>query len=809
MDSLIQNLRYAIRLLIKSPVFTVTAVLTLALGIGTNTAIFTVVYGTLLAPMPYRDPDQLVMVWSTLQGDRNIVSPGDYTDWKKQNAVFSDMCAWINGSFNLAAKDQPEYVQGWFATPGMYTMMGLKFLYGRDFLPQEGKSGNEHEVVLTNKLWIRLGSDTGIVGKTLRIDGEPYTVVGVLAPGAPDRQDQLLILPLAFKPDEMNHNFHYVAVTGRMKPGVTLAQAQSNMNAVAANLSKAYPESNTGRGAIVEPYHNDFTPRDEIQTLWVLLGAAGFVLLIACVNVANLLLAKGSSRQKEIALRVALGASRRTVFAQFLTESLTLALAGCLLGIGFGVVALHALMAIMPANEFPPEADLSLNLPVLLFSLAASTLAGLLFGCAPAWYAMRVEPAEALKEDGRSGTSAGRHRLRRLLVIGEFAMALTLLTGAGMAIHSFWNLTRVDPGVVTTRIETFLLPVSDTRLKDRQQITTYYQQMLGRIKALPGVLDTSVSAGLPLERPGYGQAFVIEGQGAYDTVDPSKWTISSIGMVTPDYFRTFGIRVLRGRAFTNQDNAASVRVVMVNEEFVKKYLPGQDPLQHRIELKEQIPGAKKLGPLVTWQIVGVFHNVPREAFRKDRPEIDVPFWQTPMPAVYIGIRTSGDPEIMRQSIAAAVHSVDPQIALADQRTMDEVKSMSLADDRFTMVLFASFAMVALVLAGVGIYGVMAFTVAQREQEIGLRVALGASRRNVVGLILRETLMLSGIGLTLGVVGAFLVGRALHTTLYGIGSMDFAATGAVAVVMVGAALSASWVPAQRAASLEPMRALRTE
>ena len=471
-----------------------------------------------------------------------------------------------------------------------------------------------------------------------------------------------------------------------------------------------------------------------------------------------------------------------------------------------GVVALHGLIAILPANEFPPEADLSLSLPVLLFSLAASTLAGLLFGCAPAWYATRVELGDSLKEGGRSGTSAGRHRLRRLLVIGEFALALTLLTGAGMAIHSFWNLTHLDLGVVTTHIETFLLPVSDTRLRDRQQITAYYQQMLGRIKALPGVLDASASTGLPLERPGPLQAFVIEGQGNYDVVDPSKWTISSIGMVTPDYFRTFGIQVLRGRAITEQDHA---RVVMVNEEFAKKYLPGQDPLQHRILLKEQIPGSKELGPLVSWQIVGVFHNVPRQALRNDRPEIDVPFWQTPMPAAYIGIRTSGDPEIMRQSIAAAVHSVDPQIAVADPRTMDEVKSMSVADDRFTMMLFGSFAVVAQFLAGVGIYGVMDFTVAQREQEIGLRMALGASRRNVMAIILRETLMLSGIGLTLGVVGAYLVGKALHSTLYGVGSMDFAATGAVAMVMVGAALMASWVPARRAAALQPMRALRAE
>jgi len=808
-DALVQNMRYAIRQLIKSPMFTLTAVLTLALGIGANTAIFTVVYGTLLAPMPYPQPNQLVMVWSKLRGHRNVSSAGDYTDWKNQNAVFSDLCAWTRGNFNLATKDQPEYVEGQFTSPGMYTMMGVKFLYGRDFLPEEGTLGKDHEVVLMNKLWKRLGSDTKIVGKTITIDGSPYTVVGVLAPGATDRLNKSLIVPLAFSPDQLNHEYHWLLVEGRLKPGVTLEQAQSNMGVVAANLSKAYPKSNKGWGAVVEPLKNDFLPKQQIHTIWLLLGAVGFVLLIACVNVANLLLAKGTTRQKEIALRAALGAPRRSIFAQFLTESLMLALTGGLLGIGVGVVALRGMLAIMPTGALPPEADLSLNFPVLLFSLAASTLTGLLFGCAPAWYATRVDPAEALKEGGRSGTGAGRHRLRRLLVIGELALALTLLTGAGMVIHSFWNLTRVDLGIVTTNIETFFLPVPDNRLKDSQQITAYYQQMLSSIKAVPGVLDVSASSGLPLGRAGFSQAFVIEGQGNYDDPDSSHWTISSVGMVTPDYFATFGIRVLHGRAITDQDNVGNAPVVMVNEEFAREFLSGKDPLQQRILVKGHIPGATKLGSLISWQIVGVFHDVRDDGFREAFPEIEIPFWRDPWSPSYIGVRTAGDPEVMVRSIAAAVHSVDPQIALAERRTMDEVKSMSLADDRFTMVLFGSFAVVALLLAAVGIYGVMAFTVAQREQEIGLRMALGASRRNVVGLILRESLLLTGIGLTLGTVGAYFVGKALHSTLYDIGSMDFAATGAVAVVLVGASLVASWVPARRAAALQPMRALRTE
>jgi len=807
METLLQNLRFTLRQLIKSPVFTLTAVLTLALGIGANTAIFTVVYGTLLAPMPYPQPNQLVMVWSKIQGDRNGIAAGDFTDWQNQNTVFSSLCAFTGGSFNLASKDQPEYVDGQFTSPGMYKMLGVKFLYGRDFLPEEGTLGREHEIILMNKLWKRLGSDPNIVGKTIRIDGTPYAVVGVLAPGVTDRLNQDLVAPLAFKPEQLNHDFHWLLAMGRMKPGVTLQQAQSNMDSVTANIAKAYPKSDKGWGAIVEPLKNDFLPKERIQTLWILLGAVGFVLLIACVNVANLLLAKGTTRQKEVALRAALGASRRNIFAQFLTENLLLALTGGVLGIGVGVVALRALVAAMPRNTLPSEADLSLNLPVLLFSLAASTLAGLLFGCAPAWYATRVDPAEALKEGGRSGTGAGRHRLRRVLVIGEFALALTLLTGAGLAIHSFWNLTRVDLGVNTTHILTFFLPVPDARPKDPERITAYYQQMLAGIKAVPGVLDVSASVGLPLEGTGFGMPFTIAGQP--DFADPSQRPNTSFGMVTPDYFRTFGIQVVRGRAFTDQDNAGSVHVAMVNEEFVRKFFKNKNPLDQRINVEELIPGVTKLGPYITWQIVGVFHNVRNFDFRDDYPEMEIPFWQISWPSVNIGVRTAGDPAIMTKTIAAAVHAVDPQIAVAEPRTMDQLKGLNLSSDRFTMILFGSFAVVALLLAAVGIYGVMAFTVAQREHEIGLRMALGATRGHVVSLILKEALLLAAIGLTLGLGGAYMVGRTLHSTLYGVGSMDFIATGVVAVVLVTASMAASWVPARRAAAVQPMRALRSE
>ena len=803
------NLRYALRQLRKSPVFTLTAVLTLALGIAANTAIFTVVYATLLAPLPYLQPKQLVMVWSEIQGQRNVVSAADFEDWKRENTVFQDLEAWSGRgrNFNLATEGQPEYVQGSVLTPGEFRLQGTVFLYGRDFLPEEGVAGKDHVVILANRLWKRLGSDPNIIGKTINLDGTPSTVVGVCRPGPNDRFEEGLYVPLVFTTELLNRDFHGLWVIGRLKPGVTLRQAQANMDSIAANIARAYPKSNKGWGVSVEPLKDDFLPKDFILTLWLLLGAVGFVLLIACVNVANLLLAKGATRQKEIAIRAALGASRRSVFAQFLTENLVLALMGGLLGIALGVLALQALSAAMPPGTLPGEADLTLNLPILLFTLGASTLSGLLFGCAPAWYAARVDPGETLKEGGRSGTGAGRHRLRRVLVIGEFALTLALLTGAGLAIHSFWNLTRVDLGVNTTRVETFFLPVPDARPKDPAQIAAYYQRMLGSIKAVPGVLDASVSTGLPLRGPGFGMPFAIVGQPGF--TNPSQRPNAGFGMVTPDYFKTFGIQVLRGRSFTDQDNAASVRVAMVDEEFVERYLNGKDPLQQRLMIDQLIPGVTRIGAPVSWQIVGVYHHVRIGDLRRDFPEIEVPFWQIPWPTSAIGVRTSGDPLLMTRSLAAAVHAVDPQIAVALPRTMEEVRSENFAGDRFTMTLYTTFAVLALLLAAVGIYGVMAFTVAQREHEIGLRIALGASRGNVVNLILRESMLLALIGLGFGLVGAFFVGHAMQHTLYGVGSLDLAAIAGVAVVLFSAATLASWLPARRAAAVEPMRALRNE
>ena len=807
MQTLLQNLRFSLRMLWKSPGLTLTVLLTLALGIGANTAIFTVDYATLLAPLPYPQPNQLVMVWSKIQTFHNGVSAGDFTDWKQQSTSFQDLDAWTGAAFNIATKDQPEFIQGTRATSGFYRMMGNSFYLGRGFLPEEGQAGKEHVVILTHKLWLKLGSNPNIIGTPLRMDGEPYTVVGVLAPGATDRGQGQLTVPLVFKPEQINHDFHWLLVMGRLKPGITIKQAQADMDAVTTHIATAYPKSNKGWGSFVEPLKNDFLPSERKLTLWLLLGAVGFVLLIACVNVANLLLAKSMTRQKEVAIRSALGATPKAIFAQLMTESLLLATVGGLLGIGVGVAMLRGLIAVMPENTLPTEADLRLNIPILLFTLAATTLAGLLFGCVPAWYASRVDPSETLKEGGRTGTGIGRQQVRRALVVGEFALALALLAGAGLAIHSFVNLTRVDLGVRTDHILTFGLPVPESRAKETQPIVAYYRQILASIQSVPGVSHVTAMTGMPLYGAGFGMPFTIAGQPAFN--DPSQRPGAGFGMVTPDFFQTFGIRLIKGRFFTDQDDTASVKVAVVNEEFTKRYLKGKDPLQQRVVVEQLIPGVTKLGPPIEWQIIGVYHTVRSQGLREDNPEIYIPFWQIPWPSAGIAVRTAEDPTAMTRSIAAAVHSVDPQIALAQPETMDQVRSRVLANDRFTLILFASFATIALLLASIGIYGVMAFSVAQRSHEIALRMALGSSRNRMVGHVVKEGLILACVGLSIGLLGAYFIGRGMRTMLFGIGAMDVSAFSTVGLVLLITAVLACYLPARRAAAANPMDALRGE
>ena len=807
MRTLIGNLRYSWRMLRKNPGLTAAVIATLMLGIGATTAIYTVVYAVLLAPLPYPEPNQLVMVWSKINGHDNGLSAGDFLDWREQSKSFQQLAAWTGGSFNIATQEQPEQLDGMRATPGWYSMQGMPFLMGRDFRPEEGIPGGDHAVILTHKLWNRLGANRAIVGQPMRINGEPYTVVGVLAPGIGDRFDFELAAPLAFRPEQINHDYHWLLAMGRMKPGVTLQQARADMDAVTAHIAAAYPISNKGWGASVEPLKNDFLPPERIHNLWLLLGAVGFVLVIACVNIANLLLAKGAARLREIAVRNAVGANRRQIFNQFLTESIVLAFIGGGLGIALGVGLLRAILSIVPEGILPSEASFQLDVHVLVVALAATSLAGLLFGCAPAWYASRVDPGESLKEGGRTGTGTSSHKLRRGLITGEFALALSLLAGAGLAMHSFWNLTRVDLGVRTDHVLVFGLNHPHGRFKSPEEMNSYNQQMLGVLRGVPGVANVATVTGTPLRGTSDGMPFTVVGGPTF--ADPSQRPGTGFQSVSPDYYKTFGIRVVQGRSFSEQDTATSVRVAMVNEEFARRYLKDVDPLQQRLSIEEIIPGLPKLGPPIEWQIVGIFHNVRYGDFRDAFPEVDVPYAQSLAPDVTIGVRTEEEPAAMSKAVEAAVHSIDPQIALARLRTLDQVKEESLGEDRYTMVLFASFAVVALLLAAVGIYGLMAFAVAQRANEIGLRLALGATRVHVIWLILREASLLAALGLGIGLVGSVVVGRTMRSTLYGVGAMDLSVIVSVGMILFVTALFASYLPARRAARIDPMKALRTD
>jgi putative ABC transport system permease protein len=808
MANLWRDARFGLRLLARNLGFTSVALLALALGIGANAAIFSIVYATVLAPMPFPNADQLVMVWSKIDGNRNGVSAGDYLDWKKSNTVFQDINAWSGTSFNLSTSGPPEQLRARLISPGSNNMMGTRFFLGRDFLPEEGEVGKDHVVIMTHRLWQeRFGSDPNIIGRQVRMNGELYTVVGVMPPGQPDRLESQLAVPLAFKPEQINHDFHWLLVLGRLKPGVSLQQANTDMDAVTRHIAEVYPKSNKGWGASVEALRNDFIDRDTIKDLWLLMGAVAFILLIACVNVANLLLARGSVRQKEIAVRVSLGATQWQLFRQFLTESLALSLIGGVLGVGLAWIMIKVIVVMLPPGTLPSEADVRLNLPVLLLSLAATLLAGVLCGCAPAWQTARVNLNDTLKEGGRSVTGAGRHGLRRTLVVIEFALALPLLAGAGLVIHSFWKLTRVDLGFRRDHVLTSYLPLPNDRFSHSEQVTVFYRQLLEKVATLPGISAASVSTGMPIVGTGFGMPFSIAGQ---PVADPSSRQGAGFNMITPEYFRTFGIRIAKGRVFTEQDVAGSLPVAIVNETFVKKYLPNVDPLTQRVVVEQLIPGVTKLGPAIEWQIVGVYHDVHNGGVRgQGFPEIDVPFWQSPWPGAAMAVRTAGDPSSVAKSIAAVVQSVDSDLPLDQVKTMDQLVDESLAGDRFNTILFGSFAGLALLLAAIGIYGVMSFAVAQRTHEIGLRMALGAGRAQVLRLVLQEGMLLALVGLIVGLGGAYFVGRLMKSLVYEVNALDPAAISAVTAVLLASALLACYLPARRATQLDPLVALREE
>jgi putative ABC transport system permease protein len=804
-----RDLRYAVRTLRKSPGFAGATVLVLALGIASNTAIFSVVHATFLAPLPYHDPDRLVMVWSNNQGNRNATAAADFFEWRRRSGAFSDLHVTGMQMVNLAGGDRPEQMRAQVATPGLPAMMcaGHPLAKGRLFLDEEGTPGKDQVVILSHNLWQeRFAGDPNVLGQAIRIDGKPFTVVGVLGKAPCDHLPWRLWIPRAFSPDQINRDFHNLLVMGRLKPGVSIEQANADMKNVTDALAREFPESNTGWGARVEPLRNNFMNAGTRTSLWMMLGAVGFVLLIACANVANLLLARGTARQHELAIRGALGASRRAIVRQLLTESVLLALIGGALGVGLAAAAMRAILAVMPPFLLPSEVDVRLSLPVLLFTLTACVLSGVLFGLAPAWQAVRADVNAALKETGRS-VGDGRNLLRRTLVVAEFALALTLLTGGGLTIQSLINIARTDLGFRSDGVFTFYLPVENERLKDAGAIDAFYRQFAERVSAVPSVTSVSYSSGMPAGGAWNAVPFTIAGRAGGER---SQRPSARFNQVSPAYFETLGIRIVRGRAFTEADRAGMAPVAIVNETFVKRHFPDVDPLTQRVVIEQFNPGVTNLGPGIEWQIVGVSADVRNLGPASESlPEIHVPFAQSTWARNWMAVRTASDPLALHQPIAAVVRSIDPDLPMVEVRTMDQLVTDSTSRARFTTILFGAFAFVALVLAALGIYGVMAFAVAQRTHEIGLRIALGAGRARVVRRVLRDGMGTALLGTLIGSAGAYFVARGMRGMVPGVGPGDPTAFIVVAATLIGAALVACLLPASRAASVDPMTALRQE
>lgn len=807
MGALKQNIKFAIRTLVNNKGFSLTAVLTLALGIGATTAIFSFVYAV-FEPMPYPKPDQLVMVWSWTRNARGSVPAGDFFEWQRRSSSFQGMGAWAGASFNIAADDRPTQVPGSRRSPGFFTFEGISLMLGRDFLPEESQPGKDHVVILSNRLWtIHFGANRDLIGKDIRMNGEAYTVVGVLPPGMHDRFNSQVWVPLSLRPEQITHDSNSLLVMGRLKNGVSIGQAQAEMDRIGFQLQSEFPQTNANRTISVQPLHLNFVTDSTRRNLWLLLGAVGFLLLIGCVNVANLLFARGITRQRELALRAALGASRARLFAQVLTESLVVAILGGALGILFAGAIVAAITAVMPpvGTMLPSEANIRISIPVLLFTIGLTSLSGVLSGAVPAWQATRLDLNEVLKLAGRSVSGGSRRKVLRTLVVLEFSLALTLLATAGLALRSFWNLTHINLGIEGKNVLTFRLPVPEKRLRGQDQARTYYGTMLERIEALPGITKAAVMTGVPARWTTLGTRFSLVSQ---PPPDPGERRSASFLMVTPDYFEALGIGISRGRGFDEHDSPNSMRVATVNEFFVTRYLNGIEPIGQRISVDEFLPGEPRGKPVV-WQIVGVYPNVRGTGFREDVPQITVPFAQSPWPQASIVVKTAGDPKNTINGLAAAVHSVDPDLPLAGVQTVDEIVSETLAIDRFSVVLFSSFGALGLLLSAVGIYGVMAFAVAQRRHEFGVRLALGAPRSRVINLVVKEGLVLALGGSALGLSGAYLVGRAMQSTLYGVGVLDFRALAGVSFLLLLAALLACLLPAWRASRVEPMEALRLE
>jgi putative ABC transport system permease protein len=821
METLLQDLRFAGRTLLKRPVFTVIAILTLALGIGANTAIFSVVDSVLLAPLPFQHPERLTMIWASNPelaakvglADKLPVSPGTFYDWKTAKS-FEKMAMLDSDRLNLTGIGEPEQV-GVVAVSGeLFQALGTPAFLGRTLLPTDDE-GQQTSVLLSHRFWSsHFGGDRGIVGRPIRLNGKPLTVVGVMPPhfafprggemphgfGFPAEPD--LWVPLAFSPKErQNRGNRGFLTVGLLHPGVTLGAAQAEMNAISARIAKSFPDSDTGWNSRVEPLPAALVG-DVKPALLILLAAAGVVLLIACVNVANLLLAAAASRQKEIALRTALGADRGRMVRQLLTESALLALAGGAVGLLFADWGLRVIAYWIP-DDIPVAHEVAIDPGILLFALGVTLLTGVLAGLAPALQMTRPDLAESLRDGTRAGSGTSRGgRTRRALVVIETALAVLLVAGAGLLVRSFARLITVNPGFRAAGTLSLEVSLPQTKYAERPRREAFTAALLERLRALPGVTSAGMISKLPVSGGEEIEGLEIEGQ---PRPKPSEIPLADYRQVSPGYFETLGIRRLAGRVFDDSDAAGKPLVAVIGETLARAYWPGADPLGKRFRT-----GGLGGNPQPWVTVVGVVGDVRQAGLQIDpRPQVYVPQAQEATRDQAFVLRTAGDPKALAAAARGAVYAVDRDQPVSRVRPMGEIVAQSVAAQRFNMVLLGMFAGLALVLAAVGIYGITAYSVAQRTREMGLRMALGAQPWTVLALVLREAGALALAGVASGLVLAFAATRVMASLLYGVGATDPATFASVTAALALVSLFAAWVPGRRATQVDPMVALRTE
>ena len=809
MSDLVQDVRYAVRTLRHSPGFAIVALLTLALGIGANSAIFSFVDGVLLKPLPYPDPDRLVLVWEKPPGGGiNVVSALNYLDWRDHSDVFAHIAATTGGSVTLTGSGEPRRIPGGRVSAAYFDAFGVKAVMGRTFAPDEDQPGKEHVVVLSYRLWANeFGGDRTLVGRTLTLNGEAFTVIGVLPEGSPfDRTNNRLWRPLAFAPGERTRNFHWLQVVARLKPGVTLEQARARMDAIGAQIAADYPDSNKNWGVSVVSYGDSVAGPQLKSSLYVLLAAVGLLMLIGCANLANLTLARGTAREREVAVRAALGAGRARLVRQFLTENVLLAVIGGAAGVVVGYGLMRGLQLMLPPFYLPAVASITMDVRVLAFALLLSVATGLAFGIVPALQATSPDLSGAMKEGGRgSSGDGGRRRLRSALVVVEVALAFILLAGGGLLIRSFFAMVNTPLGFDSTSVLTLRIPFANDRFANAEQLTAYVRAVTSRLRAVPGVREVAATDTLPLEGYSNGMPFLIAGR---ETVDRANRQACGFKVVEASYFRTLGIQIVKGRPFTDRDVRGAPPVIVINQSMADRYFAGVDPIGQRVLIQEIIPGKPALGPEIPWEIVGVIadeRTAPLEYSM--RPGVYAPMEQSPTTFVSLVVRTAMQPDVLGPAMTRAVHEVDKDQAVSDLRTLDQMKSESSASSRLRTTLVVVFAALALLLSAIGVYGVLAYTVAQRAHEIGVRAALGASAGALMRMVMAGGLTLTVAGLALGVTGALALTRLLSNLLVGVGARDPLTLMTAALMLFVVAMLACYVPARRAARLDPLVVLR--